>query len=373
MPIIPNDTLSSVLNLVNQRASSDLVIQPPKALPHAGFTLDVSTIAGFFGGNSAVRAMATANLVSQCHWFGWYNAASAYEVAKQYSGIAKSPIFTALFPTGDSDPAKILTMVDRQVDPECTLLFFPAQKGPSSIGPLGSLVARKISQMFRVAKKPEAHPPRKENTMGTCRVTFVKLGHTLTDELNQLELVPSSSTIFMGICTILISIGGCITCTLVADWFCFASIVLGIIANGVACLVIGSGKLYLKYNPPSPSEVFTPGDAVLRTDTDIIVLIGNEGMVRPFTHGQFSLDFGAPGPDQMKSSSNVYNLGAHTTTADPMVRYTTFQDDYIIQLFLRPTLLPHRGCTSSTSPLSFSLSSSLLSSSSSPKAHSLAN
>ena len=280
--------------------------------------------------------MGTAYLIPKRRWLGWYNAPGAYEVAKQYSGLAKSHLFNALFPGSDRDPARIL-MVDGQVGPEYTPLYSPTIKAPSSIGHLGSLIARKASQM------PVTVLDSGTKRTIDARVTFVKL-RRIPGELDELELFPSSSIIFTVI-TILISVGGCISCALVTDWFSFASIALGIIANGVACGVIGSRKLYLKFNPPAPSKAYTPGDVLLRTDTNIIVLVGFEGMVRPFTHGRFVLRFAEMPPfrpEQVQSSSDVYEVGADNAAAEksgghkgnstPKVRYTAFQDNYVIQI-----------------------------------------
>ena len=283
MPIIPNDTLSYVQNLVN-RANLAVISDP--SLSSTPFNLDSSGVAGFFGGESSVRATATVNLVAHRRWFGWYNSPGSYEVARQYSGLAKSHLFDALFPVNDSNPAKIL-MVDGRVGPDHTPLFSTTDTAPSTIGHLGSLIARKISQM--AFKGASSQPERGEDAMETRRVTFVRLSRIPLRKFNKLKLASSSYGITFAIGTILISIGGCIACALIADWFSFASIALGIIANGVAGLVIGSGELYLKHNPPA--QVDTPGDVLLMTDTDIIILVGSEGVVSPFTRGRFDVRF----------------------------------------------------------------------------------
>lgn len=333
MPIIPNDTLSYVAKLLN-RANSDSVVEPP--LSRAAFTLDSSGVAGFFGGESAVRAMATVNLVPQRRWFGWYNAPGSYEVAKQYSALANSKIFDAIFPSDEKDPARIL-MVDGQIGPEHTLLYFPTNTQRSCIRHLGALIARKVSQM--PVKK--VFPPRTKHTMD-ARVAFVKLNR-IPRELEELELFPSSSIIFT-VGTILISVGGCIACALIADWFCFASIALGIIANGVACSVIGSGKLHLKNN--LPSQLYSPGDVLLRSDTDITLLIGNEGSVSPFTRGRFTLRLGGTpwfgGPEHLQS---IYDLdendaSPHSTNVEkpqidppiPTVHWSLIAQKYLIDI-----------------------------------------
>ncbi|PIL26557.1 hypothetical protein GSI_12315 [Ganoderma sinense ZZ0214-1] len=107
MPTLPNITLSE--SLIGR---AEPVFEPP--ISKTQFTLDSSGVAGFFGGESAVRATATVNLVPQRRWCGWYNASGSYDVAKQYGLLAMSDTVDGLFPGGQRDPAKIL-MVDGQV------------------------------------------------------------------------------------------------------------------------------------------------------------------------------------------------------------------------------------------------------------------
>ena len=277
MPIISNDTLCEAVNLVSHGKS---VVKPP--LSNTAFTLDSSGVAGFFGGESAVRAMATVNLLPKRRWCGWYNAPGSYEVAKQYGPLAMSDIFDGLFPARERDPAKIL-----MVDGESGSRYIPVHSPTASlshIGHLGYLLERKAGQM--PITKIFGRVKGERHTMDV-RVTLVRLNH-MPDEFDQLKTIRSSSITF-ALGTVLISIGGCIACAFIADWFCFASIALGIIANGVACSVIGSGKLTLKHN--IPAQVESPGDIVLRGDTEIFLLIGSEGAVSPFTRAHFVLQY----------------------------------------------------------------------------------
>ena len=296
MPIIPNDTVSSILDLIN-RANPVSVIQPPLSRAHFAldaFALDASGVAGVFGGDTAVRAMATIYLIPQRRWLGWYNAPGAYEVAKQYSGIGKSYIFDALFPSGDGDPGKIFTVVDRQVDLKYNPLHSITGQGPLSIGPLGLLFVRKVFQMPITNNFPPQtnhamdSPPQTNHAMDRFRIMFVALNRHVPGPRSKLYSFPSKSNIFV-IAMILISVGGCVTCALVGDWFCFASIAIGIIANGIGCLVIGSGELDLMYENLTQDKANTPGDILLNADTDIIALLGTESRVSPLIRGRFTL------------------------------------------------------------------------------------
>ncbi|KAM5539202.1 hypothetical protein V8D89_007075 [Ganoderma adspersum] len=80
MPVI-----SHILQLAIRSTS---VISEP--LTNAGFDLDSSGVAGFFGGESAVSGMATVNLIPNRRWGGWYNSPGSYEIAKHFTGA--SPI-----------------------------------------------------------------------------------------------------------------------------------------------------------------------------------------------------------------------------------------------------------------------------------------
>ncbi|KAM5539572.1 hypothetical protein V8D89_006681 [Ganoderma adspersum] len=170
-------------------------------------------------------------------------------------------------------------------------------------------------------------------TMDTT-VPLVRLTHLLED-FKPLKLIPSSSITFM-LGPMLVSVGGCITqgppststpssngmkplaslsALLVSSGICLAEILstetrrgakvvvihlgsrflrgtpaLGIIANGVACSIVGSWKPILEYN--IPAQVENSGDDVLRNDTKIVVLVGNEGAVSPFTPAHFLLQYG---------------------------------------------------------------------------------
>jgi hypothetical protein len=68
-------------------------------------------------------------------------------------------------------------------------------------------------------------------------------------------------------------------------------ILLGIVASGISCVVIGSGKFTFTHPIPAPG---TPrGDGLLITDNNVIVLLGAEGAVNSITRGRFSLNFGS--------------------------------------------------------------------------------
>ncbi|EGO20228.1 hypothetical protein SERLADRAFT_400382 [Serpula lacrymans var. lacrymans S7.9] len=71
---------------------------PPIPLQHSDFTLDASGVAGFFGGDEAISAMATVHMYESRKWLGWYNSPGSYTVAKRYGQLANSRFWDGLFP-----------------------------------------------------------------------------------------------------------------------------------------------------------------------------------------------------------------------------------------------------------------------------------
>ncbi|KIK21853.1 hypothetical protein PISMIDRAFT_103302, partial [Pisolithus microcarpus 441] len=94
MPIIPQITAAL--------AGRSVFATP---LDDAHFTLDTSGVAGVFGGEEAVSAMATVHVYQYRKWLGWYNSPGSYEIAKRYGRLATSKFFDGLFPGVHTDPA----------------------------------------------------------------------------------------------------------------------------------------------------------------------------------------------------------------------------------------------------------------------------
>jgi hypothetical protein len=85
------------------------------------------------------------------------------------------------------------------------------------------------------------------------------------------------------------SIVTCILCTWGDDWYCFSLILLGIIANGISCVVMGSASIVLQ--SVAPSETAPPGDGMLMDGNHAIVILGKEKNVAAITQGKFHLDY----------------------------------------------------------------------------------
>ncbi|TBU28369.1 hypothetical protein BD311DRAFT_611591, partial [Dichomitus squalens] len=213
-----------------------------------------------------------------------YNTPGSYEIAKQYGPLANSKLCDGLWPGGERDPTRLFG-IDGKDGPQ----FIAVHSGSnfSRTGHLGYLIVNKARRL-----RPTSHPVRVKGQRRTTNpsVTIVNLQRVPEGEIEHPQL-PSqwSHSVYFALFPTLVSVIGCVVCALVADWFCFASIALGIVANGSACYVIGSGKLTFKHH--SPAKGAPPGDGVLKGDTEVVVLIGNEGAVSAFTRGRFLLQY----------------------------------------------------------------------------------
>jgi hypothetical protein len=85
------------------------------------------------------------------------------------------------------------------------------------------------------------------------------------------------------------SFATCILCAWGGDWYCFSLILLGILANGITCLVIGSASIILQ--SVAPSKNAPPGDGILMDGNHVIVILGKEKNVLAITQGKFSLEY----------------------------------------------------------------------------------
>ncbi|KAG2354818.1 hypothetical protein BDR07DRAFT_1428293 [Suillus spraguei] len=249
-----------------------------RSIPLSGskFSLDASGVAGFFGGDEAVSAMATVHVYQGRKWLGWYNSPGSYLIAKRYGQLANSRFWDGLFPGVNTDPATLF---------ELDGLKGPKFKGVESgsiipeTGHLASLMAKECQ-----LKQGIDVPGRKTQPVG---VTIVDLHYVPDATMAPKQLKKYTSA--LAFIPMSVSVGTCIACAFFEDWYSFSMILLGIIASGISCLVIGSGKFTFRHPIPSPGA--PRGDGLLLTDNNIIVLLGQEGAVNSITRGKFSLNF----------------------------------------------------------------------------------
>jgi hypothetical protein len=246
-------------------------------LQNIQFNLDTSGVAGFFGGEESVSAMATVHIYEGRTWLGWYNSPGSYTVAKKYGRLARSRFWDSLYPGVSVDPSTLFEY-DGNRGPE----FIAAHSGArlKDTGHVGHLFLTECKYL-------DAEEVNGRSGSKQIPVTIAHLGGAPPAQIH-----PKSrrrwATLF-AVLPILTSVGCCITAAIFRDWYCFSMIMLGILSGGLSCAVIGSGKLI--FDHPNPAEGSPKGDGILHAGTEIVVLCGSEGAVNSVTRGSFSLKF----------------------------------------------------------------------------------
>ncbi|THU97844.1 hypothetical protein K435DRAFT_857183 [Dendrothele bispora CBS 962.96] len=223
---------------------------------HPRFQLNASGLAGFFGGDEAIAAMNTAQYYQGRRFLGFYNSPGGFRMAKHYGRLAKSRIWRGLYPDASLEPNELFNLGMRGVD------FVSVYSAPN----------------------------RKTRPV---KVTIVKLGDTDPPEGGNGHCPPLRrlDVLWFNAATVLASLAACIISGLSEDWYAFSLILLGIVANGVTCLVLGSGKITVEFaNPPQGTP---PGDGLMTMGDDVIIVLGKEGQTSRITRGSISVEFPA--------------------------------------------------------------------------------
>ena len=262
------------------------VLHPPLSKSASSFTLNTLGVAGFFGGDSAVNGMATANLVPLRRWVGWYNTPGSYEIAKKFGPLAKWKVCAGLFPGGEHDPARLFGIHGKEGP---TFIAVHSGSNFPRTGHLAYLIMKEAQGTEVKSIHDFGGDSRRKTTYPS--VTVVNLTRIAIPPDAMQPLFDSSLTYsaYLAFVPVLVSLAGCVLCGLLADWFCLASIALGVVANGSACFLIGSGELKFAHHLPVGET--PPGDGVLKGDSDLVVLIGEEGTVNTFMRGRFHLQY----------------------------------------------------------------------------------
>lgn len=240
------------------------------------FSLNTSAVAGVFGGDEAVATMATVHVYERRKWLGWYNSPGSYTIAKRYGLLTKSRLFTGFFPGVHTDPATLFEL-DGMKGPR----FRAAHSGSAfdETGHLASLFVKECSEL-----RGEEVEGRKTRPIG---VTIANLNHVPDQKMHPDRLhmdIP-----FLAVIPMAVSIGTTVLCAVARDWYSSSMIFLGTVASGVSCLVVGSGDFVFTH--PAAASGSPPGDGVLESDKEVIILKGEEGAVNCITRGRFSLIF----------------------------------------------------------------------------------
>jgi hypothetical protein len=242
------------------------------------FTLDISGVAGFFGGEETVSAMATVHIYQGRKWLGWYNSPGSYTVAKKYGQLAKSRFYSGLFPGIKVNPNALFEL-EGETGPE----FLGSHSGThiKDTGHVGHLFSRECEDV-------EGKPIGGRVTQAVP-VTIAKL-HIDPDTGDEFTIQPSRRwASLLAAFPILTSAAGCVVCAYFGDWYCSSMILLGILSSGISCLVIGAGTL--KFAHPRALKEAPEGSGLMDAGTQMVVLLGPEKAVTAVTRGSFSLKF----------------------------------------------------------------------------------
>ncbi|TBU50177.1 hypothetical protein BD309DRAFT_946048 [Dichomitus squalens] len=258
---------------------------PTEPLRRSTLNLDISGVAGFFGGDVAVSAMGTVNIYQGRKWLGWYNMPGSYEIAKRYGRLARSRIWSGLYPGGHDEPA-VLFELDGTVGPRYRGVY-----SGTVMAKTGHIARLVVSESKELPQQTWTIPAGARET-SPIAVTIVDL-HVVPAETIEPHIMTkwsaSAFTSALSCIPMLASAGTCIACAFVEDWLCFAMIAIGMFCSGFSCFVIGSGTFAFRH--PKPAQGAPLGDGILDDNNHFVILRGEEGAVNPITRGAFSLTY----------------------------------------------------------------------------------
>ena len=251
------------------------IVTTPTPLNTSPFTLDTSGVSGFFGGDEAISAMAAVYIYRGQRWLGWYNTPGSNQIAMQYGRVARSAFFRAFFPGTRTNLTE--------------LFGFEGQQGPrfqavssgvilETTGHLASVLIKECDSINAV--------PIAGRVGASVGVTIVRL-NTVPSRFCPKRTIAYCT--FFGIVPIASSFAACIASGVYKDWFSFSLILWGILSNGVTHLVLGSGILCFSH--PVPAAGSPPGDGILGTGREFVLLQGDASAISSITLGKFSLEF----------------------------------------------------------------------------------
>ncbi|KAG1892072.1 hypothetical protein F4604DRAFT_1697179 [Suillus subluteus] len=247
-------------------------------LDKTSFTLDTGGVMGFFGGEEALSAMSTVHLYQGRRWLGWYNSPGSYIVAKKFGQLAKSRFWDGVFPGPNPTPEEMFGL-DGKNGPRFIGVFSGTDMTTGHLAYLTAQKAKETKEKIRLGGRITA-----PGSVSIIDVDDVKL--------KQGGNVPTMK-VYHALCAaipITSSLVSCLVCAFIRDWLAFGLVILGMVSNGLACFVIGSGKLHFQL--VEPSSYAPRGDGFLLMHNDIVILKGAEKEVASITKGKLVLDMG---------------------------------------------------------------------------------
>ncbi|KAN0097018.1 hypothetical protein V8E55_001464 [Tylopilus felleus] len=254
--------------------------------PSSPFSLDFAGIAALLGGDDTVSAMTKVHVYEKRWWLGLYNSPGSFKVAKRLNSLATS---------SSSNSGSSAVHVDLT-----TLLEPDRSKWPNFRGAHSGTIMDETGYLATLFMK-ECSTRGSERAVVEGRktqpveITIADLGQAPDSEMR-----PAHSSPFILLSAsfpIIVSVGACAICAVFEDWYASSLILIGILANGLSGLVLGSADFVFTH--PEPAKGSPAGDGILRSDKTIVLLRGEEGAVNSITRGSFSLRF---------SSTTHYNL-----------------------------------------------------------------
>ncbi|KAG1805696.1 uncharacterized protein BJ212DRAFT_1391051 [Suillus subaureus] len=291
--------------------------KPPFEIRPGNFSLNVSGVAGFFGGDEAISAIQTIHHYKARKFLGWYNSPGSWNVGKKFGKLAKSRFWDGLFPGPDEEPAKFFELDGKQgpkyvasrsgsvLEHTGHLAYLIMQKSKEELGyqVKGRVTKRNKVTIIKTQLVFEPAAARKE-TPKEAPKDEDKEEEEPHKETHKEEVLPkkvpkeepvrdipphSGRHTLVAILPIAVSFTTCALCGWTHDWFCFSMILLGIMSSGISSVVIGSACLKLQGVNSAPTA--PPGDGMLMDGDDIVLLLGKEGDVATITRGKFILKF----------------------------------------------------------------------------------
>jgi len=273
--------------LLQALSTKHLLNMPPAPLmvPKT-FNLDVTGIAGFFGGEEAFAAMSSVHLVRGRQWLGWYNSPGSYIVAKKYGVLARSRLWDGLFPGVNIDPGKMLEL-DGKEGPR----YLGIHSGTiiDKTGHLAYLLADHCKELPSDDAVPGTEPAKTDQYLTIVHLHDYPKDIPAQGDLPSVNLSPFDP---IAIIPIAFSLTAAVVCAVYKDWFSSSLILLGILCNGVSCAIIGSGVLQVQGPDPSPHS--PPGDGIFfatGNNGQIVLLKGSEKIVSTIVRGQYYLHY----------------------------------------------------------------------------------
>ncbi|KAI0830219.1 hypothetical protein BC628DRAFT_1336922 [Trametes gibbosa] len=265
----------------NVLANVSPVADTSSSSPH-GFDLDISGVAGFFGADVAVSAMTMAHIYKGRRWLGWYNQPGSYAVARRYGQLACSAFWDALYPGPNTSPAELCGIDGSAPGPK----FMSVLSG--SVHAKTSNIAHRFVEGCKALPVLQSRRPMQGQRISSPgSVTVVRLMHESPAEMNT-ELHQSSSMLLIAALPIIFSLGAAAGCALLNDWFCFGTIMLGVMVNGITSAVIGRSTL--RFTRAIRHWTSTnDGAGILDGGDDVIVLRGRKDALTALTRGRFEL------------------------------------------------------------------------------------